>query len=155
MTPGPGMAGACFFDITVKGTGSHAAMPHQSKDPIVIGTALVQQLQTSSAATRRRPSRWCCRSPSSTRARPTTWCPTAATISGTVRYFHDEVIEMAETRIRELCAGFAQAYGIEIAVDIRNVFDVLMNDPDLSEAYVAAAIGHRGRETRRRHRPTR
>ncbi|MGY9049458.1 MAG: amidohydrolase, partial [Rhodobacterales bacterium] len=46
VTPGPAMAGASFFDITVKGTGSHAAMPHQSRDPIVIGTALVQQLQT-------------------------------------------------------------------------------------------------------------
>jgi hippurate hydrolase len=46
ITPGPAMAGASFFDIKITGTGSHAAMPHQSKDPIVIGTALVQQLQS-------------------------------------------------------------------------------------------------------------
>ena len=33
----------------------------------------------------------------------------------------------------------ALSYGVEIDVDLRNVFDVLMNDPDLTTAYVAAA----------------
>jgi metal-dependent amidase/aminoacylase/carboxypeptidase family protein len=60
-------------------------------------------------------------------------------IAGTIRYFHDDVIAMAEARIRELCAGMALAYGVEIDVDLRNVFDVLMNDADLTIAYVAAA----------------
>ena len=67
--------------------------------------------------------------------------PDTATIAGTIRYFHDDVIEMAESRMRELCEGMALAYGVKIDVDLRNVFDVLMNDPDLSTAYVAAAAG--------------
>ncbi|ARC89791.1 M20 aminoacylase family protein [Rhodovulum sp. MB263] len=139
VTPGPAMAGASFFDITVRGTGSHAAMPHQSKDPIVIGTALVQQLQ--SVVSRNTPP-----------TKPvvisvTTFnagsaynvVPDTAVITGTIRYFHDEVAEMAHERIRALCAGLGAAYGVEIGVELRNVFDVLMNDPDLSDAYVAAA----------------
>ncbi|PTW52065.1 M20 aminoacylase family protein [Rhodovulum kholense] len=139
VTPGPAMAGASFFDITVRGTGSHAAMPHQSKDPIVIGTALVQQLQT--VVSRNTPP-----------TKPvvisvTTFnagsaynvVPDTAVITGTIRYFHDEVAEMAHERIRALCAGMGQAHGVEIEVDLRNVFDVLVNDPDLSDAYVAAA----------------
>ncbi len=139
VTPGPAMAGASFFDITVKGTGSHAAMPHQSRDPIVIGTSLVQQLQ--SVVSRNTP-------PTKPVVLSVTKfnsgsaynvVPDTATISGTIRYFHDEVSQMADTRIRELCAGMAQAYGVEISVDLRNVFDVLMNDPDLTTAYVAAA----------------
>ena len=139
VTPGPGMAGACFFDITVKGTGSHAAMPHQSKDPIVIGTALVQQLQ-SVVSRNTPPTKPIVLSVTTFNAGSAyNVVPGSATITGTVRYFHDDVIDMASTRIRELCAGLAQAYGIEIEVDIRNVFDVLMNDPDLSEAYIAAA----------------
>ncbi|TNJ40156.1 M20 aminoacylase family protein [Phaeobacter sp. B1627] len=139
VTPGPAMAGASFFDITVKGTGSHAAMPHQSRDPIVIGTALVQQLQ--SIVSRNTP-------PTKPMVLSVTKfnagsaynvVPDTATISGTIRYFHDEVSEMADQRMRDLCAGMAQAYGVEISVDLRNVFDVLMNDPDLSAAYAAAA----------------
>ncbi|RAP43211.1 amidohydrolase [Rhodovulum viride] len=139
VTPGPAMAGASFFDITVRGTGSHAAMPHQSKDPIVIGTALVQQLQT--VVSRNTPP-----------TKPvvisvTTFnagsaynvVPDTAVITGTIRYFHDEVAEMAHERIRALCAGMGQAHGVEIEVDLRNVFDVLVNDPELSTAYIAAA----------------
>ncbi|GGB08079.1 M20 aminoacylase family protein [Allosediminivita pacifica] len=146
ITPGPGMAGASFFDITIRGTGSHAAMPQQSKDPIVIGTSLVQQLQ--SVISRNVPP-----------LKPvvlsvTTFnagsaynvVPDRATITGTIRYFHDDVIATAEARMRELCAGMAEAYGVEIDVDLRNVFDVLSNDPDLSEAYIAAAADVVGAE---------
>ena len=42
---GIAMAGAAFFDTIIKGKGSHAAMPHQSKDPIVIASNLISQLQ--------------------------------------------------------------------------------------------------------------
>src|SRR5690606_15223806 len=38
---------ACdLFRITVKGVGGHAASPHRARDPIVIGSALVQAVQT-------------------------------------------------------------------------------------------------------------
>ena len=139
VTPGPAMAGATFFDITVKGTGSHAAMPHQSKDPIVIGTALVQQLQ-SVVSRNTPPTKPVVLSVTTFHAGSAyNVVPETATITGTIRYFHDDVIEMAETRMRDLCAGLAQGYGVEITADLRNVFDVLTNDADLSDAYVAAA----------------
>ena len=40
------MASADHFKIEIHGRGSHAAMPHQSQDPIIAGTSLVQNLQT-------------------------------------------------------------------------------------------------------------
>lgn len=139
VTPGPAMAGASFFDITVKGSGSHAAMPHQSKDPIVIGTSLVQQLQ-SIVSRNTPPTKPAVLSVTTFNAGSAyNVVPDTATISGTIRYFHDDVSEMANQRIRDLCAGMAQSYGVEISVDLRNVFDVLMNEPDLATAYVAAA----------------
>jgi hippurate hydrolase len=139
VTPGPAMAGATFFDITVKGTGSHAAMPHQSKDPIVIGTALVQQLQ-SVVSRNTPPTKPIVLSVTKFNAGSAyNVVPDVAMVSGTIRYFHDDVSDMADTRIRDLCAGMAQAYEVEIAVELRNVFDVLMNDADLTTAYVAAA----------------
>ncbi|MFG6625681.1 MULTISPECIES: M20 aminoacylase family protein [Sulfitobacter] len=146
VTPGAAMAGAAFFDITVKGTGSHAAMPHQSRDPIVIGTALVQQLQ-SVVSRNTPPTKPIVLSVTKFNAGSAyNVVPDTASIAGTIRYFHEDVIEMAEARIRELCAGMATAYGIEIEVDIRNVFDVLMNDPELTTAYVEAAASVVGGE---------
>ena len=139
VTPGPAMAGASFFDITVKGTGSHAAMPHQSKDPIFIGTALVQQLQ-GVVSRNTPPTKPIVLSVTTFNAGSAyNVLPDSATITGTIRYFHDDVIEMAKARMRALCAGLGQAHGVEISIDLRNVFDVLMNEPELSDAYVAAA----------------
>jgi hippurate hydrolase len=43
---GPSMASSNRFDIVVKGTGGHAAQPHNAVDPIVIAAEMVQSLQT-------------------------------------------------------------------------------------------------------------
>ena len=48
--------------------------------------------------------------------------------------------------MRELCSGFATAYGGEITLDNRNTFDVLVNDEKLSEAYLEAAEDIVGKE---------
>jgi hippurate hydrolase len=48
--------------------------------------------------------------------------------------------------MRELCSGFATAYDVEITLDNRNTFDVLINDEKLSEAYLEAAEDIVGKE---------
>ena len=39
------MAGSTSFEFTLKGRGGHAAMPHQTVDPVVAAAAIVQALQ--------------------------------------------------------------------------------------------------------------
>ena len=43
---GPAMAGADIFILTIEGAGGHAAMPHQTKDPIVAAGMVTMALQT-------------------------------------------------------------------------------------------------------------
>ena len=43
---GPAMAGADIFILTIEGTGGHAAMPHQTRDPIVAAGMITVALQT-------------------------------------------------------------------------------------------------------------
>ena len=145
--PGAAMAGANFFDIRMTGRGSHAASPEHSRDPIVIMSALVGQLQTivsrNLAATK------------SVVLSITQFhsgaaynvIPEEAHICGTVRYFDPEAAELVSERMRTLCAGFAAAHEVEIECDIRNVFDVLLNDAELSEVMVGAAAEVVGGET--------
>ena len=38
--PGPIMAARDNFEVFVKGRGSHAAMPHQGVDPVVVGSLI-------------------------------------------------------------------------------------------------------------------
>ncbi len=143
---GAAMAGASFFDITIQGKGSHAAMPQQSRDPLVIASALVGSLQTI-LSRNVAPLDTCVLSVTQLHSGSAyNIVPDTATLAGTIRYFKDEVCELAETRMRELCDGFAKAYGVEIHIDLRNIFDVLMNDADLSDAYLEAAEDIVGRE---------
>lgn len=46
ISPGRLMAGASVFDITISGTGGHAALPHLTTDPLLAGAALVNALQS-------------------------------------------------------------------------------------------------------------
>ncbi|MBR9864732.1 MAG: amidohydrolase [Rhodobacteraceae bacterium] len=137
--PGAAMAGACFFDITVNGIGSHAAMPHAGRDTIVIASSLVGELQ-SIVSRNVAPSQPAVLSVTTFNSgNAYNVVPASATLTGTLRYFHDDVRALVETRINEICAGMAKAHGIEIDVKIWNVFDVLMNDADLSEQMLDAA----------------
>lgn len=137
--PGQAMAGADFFDITIKATGSHAAMPHQSIDPIVIASSLVQQLQT--IVSRNTP-------PTEPLVLSVTQIhagsaynviPSDCVISGTMRYFDTDLANTLRQRIKDLCDGTAKSYGIDVIIDSRNIFDVLVNNEELSEVLVNIA----------------
>lgn len=137
--PGEAMAGADFFDFHVRGRGSHGAKPHEGVDPIVIATSLVGQLQT--IVSRNVP-------PNEPLVLSVTQIhagaaynviPQEATISGTMRFFRTETAQMVRQRMRDLASGMARAYGIEIDVEIREIFDVLVNDEKLSHVMLDIA----------------
>jgi len=136
---GAAMAGASFFDITVTGVGSHAAMPQQSKDSLVIAAALVGQIQ-SIVSRNVPPLETCVISVTQIHAGAAyNVVPETAHLAGTIRYFSDSVYEMVEKRMKDICEGFGKAYGVSIKIDLRNIFDVLTNDNDLSDEYMKAA----------------
>ncbi|MEL6621670.1 MAG: M20 aminoacylase family protein [Pseudomonadota bacterium] len=137
--PGEAMAGADFFDFHVRGSGSHGAMPHKSKDPIVIATALVGALQT--IVSRNVPA-------VDTIVLSVTQIhsgsaynviPSDATVSGTMRYFDTDVANLVRTRMRELADGVGAAYGVDIVFENREIFDVLVNDDALSRTMMEIA----------------
>ncbi len=139
ITKGAAMAGASFFDITVNGKGSHAAMPSHSRDALMIATGLVQQLQTI-VSRNIPPSEPCVLSVTQIHSGAAyNVIPETATMVGTIRFFADFVRDLAQKRVRELCAGIGAAHGVTIEVEFREAFDVLVNDSDLSDEYLDAA----------------
>jgi amidohydrolase len=137
--PGPAMAGADFFDITISGYGAHGAMPERSKDPVVIAMALGQALQTIVS-----------RNVSPTEAAVLSITqihagsaynviPGEAKLAGTVRAFSDEVRALIRERMRAICAGIASAFQVEIDVDIRDIFSVLVNQEEHSKVVAEVA----------------
>ena len=72
--------------------------------------------------------------------------PEHATLNGTIRYFKDEVADLVKERMTKICDGLALAYGAEIKIAFRDIFNVLINDDKLSDAYMDAAADILGPE---------
>ncbi|MDQ5945309.1 MAG: hypothetical protein QG619_729 [Pseudomonadota bacterium] len=117
--PGPVMAGTCAFEITVRGHGCHAAMPHQGIDTIVAASQLVQALQTV-VSRNLHPCDAAVVSVTQFHS-GSAWniIPEEAVLRGTIRTFKPEVQEMVERAVERLCSGVASANGAQIGV----VFD--------------------------------
>jgi hippurate hydrolase len=144
--PGIAMAGADFFDIRVIGQGSHGARPQESRDPIIAATALVQALQSvvSRSLDPLDPAVISVTQFHSGSAYNI--IPGEAVISGTSRMFTDEVRQQIRTRIDEIAAGIEASFGVEVEVDIRNIFGVLENDEPLSHNFAELAREVAGEE---------
>jgi len=137
--PGKAQAGAGFFDITIHGRGSHGAMPQVARDPITIGSGLVKEMQEI-VSRNTDPTHAAVVSVTQFNAGSAyNVIPETAILRGTFRYFDEADGKMIEERMRKICAGFALAHGIEIEADIRNVFDVLSNDPERVDNLIEVA----------------
>jgi hippurate hydrolase len=117
--PGPVMAGTCAFEISVRGHGCHAAMPHQGVDTIVAASQLVQALQTV-VSRNLHPCDAAVVSVTQFHS-GSAWniIPEEAVLRGTIRTFKPEVQELVERAVERLCSGVASANGAQIGV----VFD--------------------------------
>ena len=107
--PGPMLAAADSFDITVTGVGGHAAWPQIGHDPVVAGAAIVNALQTIAS---RNVSTLESVVVSVTRfnaGTPYNIIPDDATLSGTARPLTPPVQEQVERRIGEIATGGTQA----------------------------------------------
>ncbi|MBN9582873.1 MAG: amidohydrolase [Afipia sp.] len=139
--PGASMAGADFFDITIKGYGSHGAMPHNARDPVVIAMTLGQALQTI-VSRNVHPLKSAVLSITQIHAGAAyNVVPGEAKLAGTVRAFDDGVRQLVRKRMRAIAAGMAAAFEVEIEVDIRDIFSVLVNHEEPAHAVAEVARG--------------
>jgi amidohydrolase len=111
ISPGPIMAAADAFTITVQGKGGHGAMPSQTVDPVVVASAMVTALQTLVSRNV---------DPTKTLVLSVTKIhggdafnviPDSVEMGGTVRYFDADVGAMVRRRMQEIIDGVAAAHG--------------------------------------------
>ncbi|WP_454654993.1 M20 aminoacylase family protein [Bosea beijingensis] len=137
--PGPAMAGADFFDIKITGRGSHGAMPHMGRDPIVVAMSLANALQTI-VSRNADPREAAVLSITQIHAGSAyNVIPEEAVLAGTIRTFSPEIGALVRERMREIAAGTAASFGVTIEVDIRNIFNVLVNHEAQTDAVLAVA----------------
>lgn len=151
---GPVLAAAGEFTIAIHGKGSHAARPHEGRDPIVAGAQLVTALQTvvSRVVDPLQPAVL-----SVTRfAGGTTHnvIPDRAELLGTIRSFDEGVYAQIQREIDRIAGRLAEALDLRIEVTHGpNPYPPTINNPaeaDFAESVLRATFGdaavHRGHE---------
>lgn len=125
--PGPIMAATAEFTITVKGRGGHAAMPHRTIDPIVIGSQMVTAMQTI-ASRNVDPLESVVVSVTKFQGGDAyNIIPESVLIAGTIRTLKKEVAAQAGSRLRTLCEGIAAAHGASLAFELDSNYPVTYN----------------------------
>lgn len=130
--PGPLMAGASEFRLTIKGRGGHAALPHQAVDAVVVASHVVVALQTL-VSRETSPLDSAVVTVGSIHG-GTTFNVIAerAVLEGTVRAFEDDRREALRDRIAALAQGVAGAMGAEATLEWTPHYPATVNDPAMA-----------------------
>lgn len=125
---GPLLAAADQFNITVKGSGGHASMPHDCHDPIPAAAAILGAIQA--MVTRRFNALDAVVVTVAQIHAGTTFNVIAddATLSGTIRTLSPKHREKASRLIADTAAETAKAYGVEATCEIEQGFPVTVCD---------------------------
>ena len=119
---GPILAACDEFSISITGLGGHAAEPHDCRDTIVCGAAIVQNLQTI-ASRRIAPRDPCVVSITQFHAGDANnVIPQTVTLGGTVRSFDEAVHKAIYVEIERIVAQVSAAYECTAEVDGGNVY---------------------------------
>ena len=126
---GPVMASSDYFEITVKGAGGHAAIPHKAIDPVIMGAQIVTALQTLV-------SRY--KSPVQPVVLSITCFNTETTaknviddnvkLAGTLRTYDETLRQELSKRIEEVARGIAQSFGGDIDYNFEFILDATINE---------------------------
>lgn len=135
--PGPLLAAADVWSLTLTGKGGHASMPHDTRDPIPVACEIVQALQSHVA---RRVDAFDPVVLSTTRIEAGTTnnvIPEEARVLGTLRTFSAKARERSQAAIERIARGVAAAHELEVQVTIAEGYPVTSND----EGFTAFTAG--------------
>ncbi|MEU4512858.1 M20 family metallopeptidase [Nonomuraea wenchangensis] len=128
--PGPIMAAADVFCVTVKGRGGHGSSPHRALDPIQAGCAMVTALQTMVTRTFDVFDPVVVTVGSFHGGSADNVIPDEARFEATVRTFSKENRTLVKRRLVELVEGIAAAHGMTAETSFGMGYPVTVNDQD-------------------------
>ncbi len=125
--PGPLMAAADRLTIEIEGQGGHAARPHFTVDPVVVGAQIINQIQSIVA-----------RNVDPLQSAVISICvfhagsadnviPQTALLRGTARSLTPQVRDLIERRLHEVVEGTACLYGAKATLTYKRDYPVTRN----------------------------
>jgi amidohydrolase len=142
--PGPMMAAFDIFEISVRGRGAHAAMPHLGIDPVVAAAQIVGGLQTIASRTVN-PLEGAVVSVTQIHGGDT-WnvIPDEVVLRGTTRSFDPTVRDLLEPTIRRIAEGVCASLGASMDLRYERRYPPTVNSPaetEIAASTAAALVG--------------
>jgi amidohydrolase len=142
--PGPIMAAADRFTLTLQGQGGHGAMPHTTRDPLLAAAQIVLALQ-SIVARNVDPVKQAVVSVTQVHGGDAyNVIPQTALIAGTARSFAPEVRDLLERRVGAIAHGIGEALQVEVDVRYERGYPPTVNseaETDLAADAAADIVG--------------
>lgn len=139
-TNGPIMASVDIFNIEVTGRGGHAAFPHQSIDPVMVGAQIVVGAQALVARTLDPMESGVVSITCFNAGTTDNVIPETAKLMGTIRALKPEVREHLEQKLIYLVETTAQAHGASAKVDYEVVYPPTVNHSNQTSFAVETAL---------------
>jgi len=136
--PGPIMACEDNFEIVIQGKGGHAALPHLTIDPIVVGAEIVTALQTIVARTVNPANRAVVSITDFSVDATRNVIPEQIVLRGDTRSLTPLVQQEIETTLRRITAGICESHGAGCDIRYSREFAVTSNTAE--EADIATAV---------------
>jgi amidohydrolase len=136
VSAGPVMASSNEFKIVVRGKGGHAALPHNSVDPVPVACAMVQAFQTIISRNKKPIDAGVISVTMIHAGEATNVIPDSCELQGTVRTFTLDVLDMIEARMKEVAVNICTAYGTQCDFEFERNYP-----PTINHAKEAAFAG--------------
>ncbi|MBO6892063.1 MAG: amidohydrolase [Roseibium sp.] len=147
---GPIMAATDEFRITITGKGGHAAKPHQTIDPIIVGSKMVSALQTIASRNADPLDSVVVSVTVFDAGNAFNVIPQEALLRGTVRTLNPDVRDLAEERMTNIVKSLAEAFDATANLEFRRGYPVTANHDDQTDfaARIAEGIAGDGKVNR-------
>lgn len=129
VSAGPVMASSNEFKITIRGKGGHAALPHNTVDPVPIACQMVQAFQTIITRNKKPVDAGVISVTMIHTGEATNVVPDTCEIQGTVRTFTLEVLDLIEERMRDIARHTCAAFGATCEFEFDRNYPPTVNSP--------------------------
>ena len=129
VSAGPVMASTSEFKITIRGKGSHAAMPHMGIDPVPIACQVVQGFQSIVSRNKKPLDAGVISVTMIHAGEASNVVPDACELQGTVRTFTTEVLDLIERRMRQVAEHTCAAHEARCEFEFVRNYPPTVNSP--------------------------
>lgn len=133
MQSGPRLAAADNFELEIFGKGAHGAMPSKSIDPIVCGASIIQNIQHIVSRNADPKETLVITVASFESGKANNVIPSTAKMSGTIRYYNNEIGQLAKKRFFEVVDATCASFGAKANINYMKGYPATINHKKQSE----------------------